>query len=206
MSKMKIGSIAFTAILIFAVVSPAASATAIFEDDFNDGDLEGWDTYSGSYGEATTSNASPTHDSYYANITDDAWIKIKNIDTRGYKNIQLSCCIRTDCQSSTSSDGDKFQVEWRSTSGSFTSLETIEKDIGWTCKTWNLPSEAGDKNEIRIKFKMENCEATDFACVDNVLVTGTPIGGPIPEFPTIAIPAVALLGLVFVLSRRKQKE
>jgi hypothetical protein len=40
MSKMKIGWIAFTAILIFAVVSPVASATVLFEDDFNDGDLD----------------------------------------------------------------------------------------------------------------------------------------------------------------------
>ena len=40
MSKMKIGWIVFTVILIFAVVSPAASATVLFEDDFNDGDFD----------------------------------------------------------------------------------------------------------------------------------------------------------------------
>jgi hypothetical protein len=37
---MKIRSIMFMVILIFAVVSPAASATVLFEDDFNDGDLD----------------------------------------------------------------------------------------------------------------------------------------------------------------------
>ena len=207
---MKIGWIAFGMILIFVVVSPAVSATVPFEDDFNDDNLDGWKT--GSNGEVGTSDAQPTHNDYYAKMTGESgkevWIKREKIDTSGHKNIQLSCYIRTDFQLSTLTGDtkDEFMIYWRSPPGSFELLKTIKGASGWTYWKWDLPLEAGDKEDIRIKFELKNCEATDFACVDDVLVTDTPTGDPIPEFSTIAIPAVALLGLVFVLSRRKQKE
>jgi len=180
MSKMKIGSIVFTVILIFVVVSSPVSAAVVFEDDFNDGDLNGWDTYTGSYGEETTSNVTPTHASYYANITEKAWIR-KSVNTTGYGNIYLSCYIRTDFQSSRKNDRDKLHVNWRvGKSGPFESLGTIEGASGWIPRKWNLPSKACSKEEIQIRFELVNCEATDFACVDDVLVTGTPTGAPIP--------------------------
>jgi len=205
MSKMKIGSIVFTVILIFVVVSSPVSAAVVFEDDFNDGDLNGW--RNGSGGKVTTSNTTPTYDSYYAKMTgesgNDVWIKRININTSGYKNIQLSCHIRTDFQLSDNDHQDKFWIGWQGTTGSFKRLETMNGSSEWTYKTWNLP-EAGD-TKIKIRFKMHNCEAADFACVDDVLVTGTPTGDSIPEFSTIAIPAVAILGL-FTFYRRKQKK
>jgi hypothetical protein len=182
MSKMKIKSIAFGMILIFAVVSPAASAAVLFEDDFNGNNLDGWGNGSG--GEVTTSNTPPTYDSYYAKMTGESgkkvWTKRTKIDTGGYENIQFSCYIRTNFQLSAGDTQDKFVVYWRNTSGSFECLETITGDSEWTYWEWDLPPGAGDKNDIRIKFEMHNCEATDFACVDDVLVTGTPTGSPIP--------------------------
>ncbi|MCK4459920.1 MAG: PEF-CTERM sorting domain-containing protein [Methanosarcinales archaeon] len=182
MSKMKIGWMAFTAILIFAVVSPAASAAVVFEDDFSD--LGDWKTYriSGIHGKAETSDVLPIHDGSYAKMTEKAWIRKEKIDTSGYENIYLSCYIRTNFQSPSTADRDKLQIEWRvGKSGDFEQLETIiEWAPDWTPMKWHLPSEACDKEEIQIQFKLENCEAANFACVDDVLVTDTPTGAPIP--------------------------
>lgn len=60
----------------------------------------------------------------------------------------------------------------------------------------NLPTNTDGNNIIvHISFGQEN---------KDVLVGSTWVGGSIPEFPTVALPVAAILGLMFILQRRKE--
>jgi hypothetical protein len=56
------------------------------------------------------------------------------------------------------------------------------------------------------KGKRASTNCDDITGIANSFKVSVPIGIPIPEFPTVALPIAAVIGLVFFFQNRKKKE
>lgn len=94
----------------------------------------------------------------------------KSFSTSDYKSIQIQYTRTTkSCESN-----DHFIVDWYNGS-SWTIIEDVTGNSGWTTKTWKLPSSAQNNPSFRIRFRTSHNGTRDYAYLDEVKVTGTKI-------------------------------
>ena len=119
--------------------------------------------------------------------------------------------------SSTSAVQLRLSVDGGSTWTSWTSGSGSSSRVGATYQIGSVP------DEKFVKFEVKGTTSATLAFADNH-GTSYPIGGisfddqilydvaaetpgvDIPEFPTVALPIAAILGLMFIISSRKKKE
>ncbi len=102
----------------------------------------------------------------------------KSLSTAGYENIRLSYARR----SVNFESGDKLICQWSADGTTWYELESMSGTNNWGFRSYNLPSEASDNINFRIRFYTSGSSlldfTTDYGYVDNVLVTGTKMAVP----------------------------
>jgi PKD repeat protein len=181
MKKLALGILMLGAMMFIA---SGVSADVIVNDDFDDYNYTeghdlydemafwGWEIYDYTHPYddddvfLSYNHQSPEGD-YYVVIRDDSWI-ILDVDTRGYKNVELEYYRRTYSAES----GDYLRVYYKIGDGSWTKLEDVQGNT-WTHKSWHK-SGFDDAESVQFKFKLDNGNS-DYALVDAVKVTGDKI-------------------------------
>jgi flagellin-like protein len=160
---------------ITVTVNSVVTQQTIFSDDFENNNFKPeWNTnYYASI--SSDESHSPTRSArirgtYYGG--DDGAITLE-ISTAGYTTIEVSFWRMFEQSSYYDSTTDNFRVEWRvGTSGSWTQLgSTLTDDASWDDATFSL-SGADNQPTIQIRFSLSDCEDSDSAYIDNVVVTG----------------------------------
>ena len=147
---------------------------ALFDDDFESSSLGSEYVDSRLVVISTTESNSPTRSvrlqgTGYGTGDDDGYL-ILQISTTGYSDIELSYWRMFEKDTT-----DILHIEWRvGTSGSWTNLESIEDEAAWAQQTWDL-SGAGNESALQIRFRLERCESTDYAYIDDIVIMGTAI-------------------------------
>ncbi len=151
------------------------NSTEIFYDGFDDGNLDGWslmgiDTnwyYSSSdnYLGSGHAEANPM------NTNEPASNMEKTISTVGYNNIELSYArklIALDI-------ADEFKAKWFDGISWNVLEQTLDQgadDASYVTRKFNLPSNAGNNANFRIRFECTAGAVTEFCKIDDVKVIG----------------------------------
>jgi len=169
---MKTKTLSLLCASIFALILFAglASATAIFSDNFNDGDLIGWSA-------VNWTNA----ETYAASTNLANAVLEKTISTSGYNTI----VVKYDRQLGNGWEPDNnFKVSWFNGS-SYVTLEEVvgvtgdtpdmPNDAAFVSKTYTLPSTANNNAGLKLKFECSTDAAAEFCRLDNIIIEGTAI-------------------------------
>ena len=148
----------------------------LFSDDFESGTLNNWvlsKVSGGNYWTASITN--PYLGSYHAqcqpmSTSEPASTMEKTISTSGYSNIKASYyrkLIGLDI-------ADEFQAKWFDGS-TWTILEQTgsnsANDAGYLYKEFNLPTNAENNANFKIKFECTAGAVSEFCRIDNVKIT-----------------------------------
>jgi uncharacterized repeat protein (TIGR01451 family) len=167
--KLEFIMIAAIAVLVLLAVMPAGvAAVTLFEDNLEN--LNNW-TVNGDVDVTNDPTYAPSWGGYYArfsggNTTPD--LISSTIDTTCMKNIRLIFALRT---VNLSVSDEYLDVQFNDSSG-WQSLLTYTDNLSWDNIYFNLPD---DKPNLRIRFTLENADLGEYAFLDNVTVTGTPM-------------------------------
>jgi hypothetical protein len=158
MEKNKVLGLFALSIFAIALLGGFVSAVTVFSDDFEDGNLVGWNVIGDGW------DNTGTLAEYRGSISSEASNLSKTISTLGFDSIIVSYDrqLGDDWEAS-----DLFNVYWSADGTTFTLLEEI--------KTFNLPSLANDNADFQLKFECETSATDEFCRVDNVLIQGTAI-------------------------------
>lgn len=170
---------------IFALILLAnfASATTLFSDDFSSSDLSAWTitnnpiTLPGTQWTLDTTNkyveAAPG-----ASLSTGISILEKTISTVDYKDIVVKYnrqLIGFDIE-------EEFNVSWTTDGVTYTVLEetgtSTPDDTTFIPRSFNLPSQAEDNLDFKLRIECQSNAADDLCRLDNVLVEGTEIQEP----------------------------
>src|SRR3989344_3701854 len=161
----------FTLVFILFLIN-SASAITIFNDNFEIGNLNGWNLTSASGANNwTASQTDPFEGSWHANsnprsTTEPASVLQKSIDTTGYQSITFRYnrrLIGIDV-------ADEFEVEWFNGTG-WTILEETggnsANDASYLFREFNLSNVANNLASFAIRFECTAGATTEHCRVDN---------------------------------------
>ena len=139
----------------------------LWSDDFESGDFDtgDWSTSS----DASVKAAAAYSGSYGAQLKKSAAI-VKTVSTVGYTNIHVKYARKTNAMV----DGEFLAVKW-SPDGSTWNLLEETQDTDWAEKDW-LVSGAEGNPDFQIRFITNADKNNEYACIDDVEITGTPSG------------------------------
>ncbi len=125
----------------------------------------GWSTSS----DASVKAAAAYSGSYGAQLKKSAAI-VKTVSTVGYTNIYVKYARKTNAMV----DGEFLAVKWFDGS-TWHSLEETQ-DTEWAEQDWELDSDADENPDFQIRFVTNADKNNEYACIDDVEITGTPSG------------------------------
>jgi len=142
-----------------------------WSDGFESGNFTagGW-TISGNATVATA--AAYTGSTYGAKLAKEAWIE-KAISTAGFNNIHILYNRTTDSFDA----GEYLYVEWSINGTNWIQLEATQQ-TAWASKDLTCDPNANNNLNFRIRFRTNASAANEYAYVDDVQITGTPIVQP----------------------------
>jgi len=165
--KREFIAVAAIAILVLLALVPAGVAAAtIFEDDFESGNLDKWDT------QGDPDVVGPLGGRYVSFDDDNDEIHV-HLDTTCWVNISLS--YRRNVSNMGSSEF--FKVNYSTNGGStWPMLEQIRNAPNWTTVNFNLPPAANNNDDLRVRFRLDDGDdAGEWAHLDDVFINGTPL-------------------------------
>jgi alkaline phosphatase len=150
-----------------STVTMTVTVPTLFSDGFESGNLTagGW-TISGS---ATVSTAAAYNGTYGAYLKKAAWIQ-KAISTAGYKQIHIKFARKTGGMDS----GEYLYTEWTTDGSVWSTLETTQATT-WTSRDLLCPAGADNSAGFRLRFRTNANLTAEYAYVDAVEITGTPM-------------------------------
>ena len=177
----------FVGVLALVLAMTAVSAAAIFSDDFNDGNLNGWTitnspttlpgtpwNNTGTFAEAKPGNASASPSTGTSTLE-------RTISTSGFTSIT----VKYDRQLVGFGSEEEFKASWTVDGVTFTALEetlnTTTNDTAFVAKTFNLPTTANNNANFKLRFECTTDAQVDLCRLDNVSVEGTSNLGTPPE-------------------------
>jgi alkaline phosphatase len=137
----------------------------LFSDGFESGNLTAWGwTVSGS---ATVSTAAAYSGSYGAYLKKAASIQ-KALSTAGYKQIHIKFARKTTGMDA----GEYLYAEWSTDGSVWNTLQTTQ-DTVWASRDLLCPAGADNSAGFRLRFRTNANLTAEYACVDEVEITGT---------------------------------
>ena len=170
--------------LVSGLVASPANANAagtIFNDGFEatpDGFIN-WTSNQPEVGNWTVDNSG--HTGKAARVkgdNDETKTLYKEISTAGWENITVSYWYMAEVSGSgvfesTDVGRDDIYVEWWDGSVWHELLHLVgPAEEGWVSKVHNLPAEAADNNDFRLRFRISLTAATESIYIDDVSITG----------------------------------
>lgn len=154
-----------------AVKASSCLSHEIFSDDFESGDFSKWDRF-----DAWIINhrSTSTYKTEIVNDTDPGNdILRKEISTAGYQNIVIKYEYRIPTAKALETT-DHVYVEWRDGSNNWHELAnyTDVSQNSWTSTLFNLPTEANNLTNFRLRFRADLNDSDDSFRLDNVSITG----------------------------------
>ena len=190
-NKTKVFGLTTLALFVFLAMASGVSATVIFSDDFNDGNLNGWTVVndpailSGASWEntGTYAEAKPGFDGFVGTS-----IIERVIDTSGFESIVIKYDRRIFGGFESS---DSFVASYSTDGTTFTPLEVVSnpgEDTTFVTKIFSPSGSSIDNNpNFKLRFACTTNAASEICRIDNVIVEGDAIGVSTPSLTVTQI-------------------